>query len=145
MTPAASSAAANCGERDEASLKTCKAVQYRQLPPDLRKFMAKTGCDVKTGSSYDEGYAVDLNSDGKPEYAFCCYESGHGPCGMAIFGRSSGKWKVLHEMSGVTDDEKACDRFIILKERHSGYNDICLGDEGSVIRFRDGKYQDVVK
>ena len=63
----------------------------------LRKVMTKMNCDVKTGSNYDEGYSLDLNSDGKPEYAFCCTEAPHGPCGMIIFGKLSGKWKVLYD------------------------------------------------
>jgi hypothetical protein len=43
--------------------------------------------DVKTGSVYDYGYALDLNSDGLEEYALYCEESPHGPCGMKIFGK----------------------------------------------------------
>lgn len=137
----------NCGERDQAVHNTCKSVRYKELPQDLKRLMAKMKCDVKTGSNYDYGYAVDLNSDGKPEYAFCCQESGHGPCGMTIFGAASGKWKVLYDyMYGFSDDKTPCLGFVVLKEKRSGYNDVCIDDSvRGVISFKNGKYHDVSK
>jgi hypothetical protein len=106
-----------CGERDDAVQNTCKFVKYRELPPGLKGLMAKMKCNVKIGSSYDYGYAVDLNRDGRPKYAFCCKEAGHGPCGMTIFGTSSGKWKVLYNnMLGFTDGKTPCFGFVALRE-----------------------------
>ena len=130
---AARSASENCGERDQSVQNACKYVKYRELPSDLRKFMAKMKCNVKTGSNYDYGYAVDLDSDGNPEYAFCCREAKHGPCDMTIFGKSSGNWKALY----VTP----CFGFAALKSKHSGYNDLCI-DDAAVIIYRDGKYRE---
>jgi len=137
----------NCGERDEAVHKACKTVKYKQLPPDLKKLMTKLKCDVKTGSNYDYGYALDLNADGKMEYAFCCQESSHGPCGMTIFGKYSGKWKVLFDyMYGFSDAKTSCFGFVVLKEKNAGYNDVCI-DDGvrSVIKFKNGKYGEAEK
>lgn len=137
----------NCGEPDQTAHSTCKPVRYKELPPDLKKLMGKMKCDVKTGSNYDYGYAVDLNSDGKPEYAFCCQESGHGPCGMTISGKYAGKWKTLYDyMYGFSDGKTSCFGFVVLKEKHSGYNDICIDDSvRDVISFENGKYHDVKK
>jgi len=132
---------AGCGPRDESASKTCKNVRYKALPPEVKKLMARIGCDVKTGSNYDYGYAVDLNSDGSPEYAFCCTESRHGPCGMAIFGKSAGQWKVLTDsMHGMDDGKTPCYGFVVLKKKSSGYNDICVDDGPGVMRFKNGVY-----
>lgn len=134
-----------CGERDESVLSKCKDVKYIELPGGLKTLMGKMKCDVKTGSTYDYGYAVDLNSDDSPEYAFCCQESGHGPCGMAIFGKAANKWVALYDyMSGVSDDKTPCLGVVALREKHSGYNDVCLID-GEVIRFDDVKYRRIKK
>jgi hypothetical protein len=138
----------NCGERDASIHSSCKSLKYEALPSSLKKFMAKMKCDVKTGSNYDYGYEVDLNLDGKPEYTFCCQESGHGPCGMTIFGKTTGgKWKAFYDyMHGFSDGKTACFGFVVLKQKHSGYNDICI-DDGvrGVITFKNGKYIDLVK
>lgn len=137
----------NCSEWDDAVHKTCEAVKYRDLPPGLKNLMAKMKCEVKTGSNYDYGYIVDLNLDGTFEYAFCCHESPHGPCGMTLFGRTSGKWKVLYKyLLGFDDGETPCLGFVVLKEKHSGYPDVCIRDRVSgVISFKGGKYRDVEK
>ena len=141
---AARSANENCGERDESVQNTCKYVKYKELPSDLKKFMTKMKCNVKTGSNYDYGYAVDLNSDGNPEYAFCCREAKHGPCDMTIFGKSSTNWEALYDHMPGFDDEgpTPCFGFAALKTKHSGYNDLCIDDGAAVIIYRDGKYRD---
>jgi len=133
----------NCGQWDESVHKTCSFVKYKELPTDLKKLMTKRKCDVKTGSNYDYGYALDLNADGKPEYAFCCLESRHGPCMMTIFGKLSGKWKVLFDyMAGYSDDRTPCLGFVVLKKKHADYNDICIDNSvGGVISFANGKYK----
>jgi len=137
------------GEQNEAVSKACKQVRYKNLPTDLKKFMRKMKCNVTSRSSYDYGYALDLNADGKPEYAFCCTEAPHGPCGMKIFGKPAGTWIVLlDDMTGYLPDAgdgaPGCGAtgFTVLKERHEGYSDIRMdiGDEGSII-FRNGKYR----
>jgi hypothetical protein len=136
----------NCGERDESVHSSCKSVKYKELPADLKKFMTKLKCDVKTGSSYDEGNSIDLNADGKPEYAFCCNESGHGPCEMKIFGKTAGKWTVLLDSMPGYSDTTPCFGFVALKEKHAGYNDVCIDDGVKrVIFFKNGKYKDVGK
>lgn len=141
VTSVADDSLENCGERDHAVHNTCKSVRYKGLPPDIKKLMAKMKCDVKTGSNYDYGYAVDLNSDGQPEYAFCCLEAPHGPCSMAIFGRLSDKWEVLYKyIDGFYDEEQLCIGLIALKEKHSGYNDVCVDSGVGLIIFKNGKY-----
>jgi hypothetical protein len=143
LIPFAVSASENCGERDESVHKTCKYVQYKTLPTELKKLMTKIGCDVKSGSNYDYGYAVDLDSNGKPEYAFCCNESKHGPCGMKIFGKSAKKWEVLYDyMPGFDDGNTPCFGFSVLKKKSSGYNDVCINDGAETVRFKKGKYSD---
>ncbi len=144
---AVSAMSESCGEWDDAVHSTCKPVKYRDLPPELQNFMAKMKCEVKTGSNYDYGYMVDLNLDGKPEYAFCCHESPHGPCAMTIFGASAGRWKVLYEyLLGFSDDETPCLGFVVLREKHYGYGDVCMPVRTKgVISFKNGKYHDVAK
>ncbi len=134
-----------CGPRDETAHNACKMVRYKQLPADLKKFMTKLKCDVKTGSNYDSGHAVDLNGDGKPEYAFCCEERSHGPCGMKVFGKTSGKWAVLYDgWLGFDDDKTGCYGFTVLKEKHAGHSDICIdGGSGGNIRFNSKEYLEV--
>ena len=108
--------------------------------------MRKIRCTVTSRSNYDYGYAMDLNDDGNPEYAFCCREASHGPCGMKIFGKSSGKWgPLLDDMAGYLDGTP-CYGFAVLKERHGGYRDICPDSGGGgKIMFRNGKYRETGK
>jgi len=134
----------NCGERDEIANSTCKSVHYKELPSDLQRLMGEMKCDVKTGSVYDYGYAVDLNSDGNPEYAFCCKEALHGPCEMVLFGKYLGEWKALYEdITGFCDEKLSCLGFVVMKEKHSGYNNVCIAwPVQRVISFKNGKYHD---
>ncbi|WP_295386074.1 hypothetical protein [uncultured Thiodictyon sp.] len=132
---------AECGPRDEAAQQTCKTVHAKALPAELRKYLAKSGCDVKTGSNYDEGYAVDLNADGNLEYAYCCSSAPHGPCGMKVFASVSGKWTALSdEVYFPADTETPCDGFVPLASKSAGYNDVCVGGGDTVLKFSRGSY-----
>lgn len=133
--------AAECAAPDANAQATCKSVQAKALPAGLRKYLAKSGCDVKAGSNYDEGYAVDLNADGNPEYAYCCSEARHGPCGMKIFAGASGKWTaVSDDLYFPADTALPCDGFVPLQTRHGGYNDVCVGAGDTILKFVGGRY-----
>ena len=104
--------------------------------------MASIRCDVKTGSVYDCGFALDLNGDGNVEYAFCCEESPHGPCSMKIFGKVSGKWKVLlpdTNMAGYCGGTDPCNGFHVLDGTNEKYHEIC--QEGKILEFKNGRYK----
>ncbi|WP_295455340.1 hypothetical protein [uncultured Thiodictyon sp.] len=132
---------AQCGARDEVAQQSCRTVQAKALPADLRSYLAKSGCDVKGGSNYDEGYAVDLNADGKLEYAYCCSSAPHGPCGMKVFASSAGKWSALsEEVYFSADTAIPCDGFVPLATRTAGYNDVCVGGGDTILKFTGGKY-----
>jgi hypothetical protein len=134
-------ACADCGARDEAAHQTCKTVHGKAVPAALRKYLARSGCDVRAGSNYDEGYAVDLNADGKPEYAYCCAAAPHGPCGMKVFAGSSGQWTALSdELHFPADTAIPCDGFVPLATKTAGYNDVCVGGGDTLLRFSGGKY-----
>ncbi|MDD5451317.1 MAG: hypothetical protein PHT49_05425 [Desulfovibrionales bacterium] len=130
-----------CGEKNKKVHEACMSTKYKDLPTPVKNLMKKLNCDVKTGSVYDYGYALDLNDDSIDEYAFCCYESGHGPCEMKIFGNVAGKWTTILEfMPGFTDDKTPCFGFVVLRTKTEGYYDICL-DDGEVIKFKGGMYK----
>jgi hypothetical protein len=132
--------AETCGEWDPSVQGGCREVRYAQLPAKLRTFMAARKCDVTTGSNYDYGYAIDLDADGRPEYAFCCGASPHGPCRMSIFGKRAGRWRaLLEDMSGYSDGSTPCLGFVVLSSRHAGYHDIC--QDGTTLAMRRGKYR----
>ena len=141
FAPQAASAA--CPARDDAVTKTCKPVTAKAMPADLKKFIAKSGCNVKPGSPYDEGYAVDLNGDGNPEYAYCCTSAKHGPCGLKIFGKIGDKWAVLsEEMYFPTDPDAPCGDIAPLKSKSAGYSDVCIDGGSTLLKFKDGKYRE---
>jgi hypothetical protein len=129
-----------CGEADTKIQKACRNVKYADLPRAVTDLMAGCECDVKTGSVYDEGYALDLNEDGMDEYAFNCYEVPHGPGRMKIFGKTADKWKVLLEyMPGYSDGVTPCYGFIILRTSTNGYHDICV--DNVTFKFKKDKYE----
>jgi len=134
----------NCGAKNKRVHQTCANVKYKDLPSEVKYLMKKLNCDVKTGSVYDYGHALDLNGDGNKEYAFCCEESPHGPCGMKIFGKVSGKWKEIFEyMYGFGGDDTPCFGFVVLNDKNEGYYDICVDDEvRGVLKFKGGRYKD---
>lgn len=133
---------AECGARDVAAQNTCKPVRAKALPAALRKYLAKSGCDVTAGSPYDEGYAIDLNADGSPEYAYCCDSAGHGPCGLKVFAQVSGQWTALSDgLYFPTPEDIPCDNFVALATKRSGYNDVCVGGD-TPIKFVNGKYEE---
>ena len=132
---------ADCGPPAAAAQQTCKSVQAKALPAGLRQYIAKSGCDVKPGDTYDEGYAVDLNGDGKLEYAYCCSSAAHGPCGMKLFARVAGNWTALSdEYYFSADPATPCDGVMPLLTMNSGYHDVCIGGGDTVLKFRGGKY-----
>lgn len=140
--PTLATAANKCATADDAVLKACKSVTFKTLPADLRKHMAKTKCDVKSGSSYDEGYALDLNGDGKTDYAFCCYSAQHGPCGMVVFSKPADKWLTISDDLRFPNDSTACNGFVPLKTKSANYSDICIDEGSMLLKFKDGKYVD---
>lgn len=132
-------AADTCEEGDAKLQKSCKSLMYVKLPKEVKQLMGKEKCEVKTGSNYDYGYAVDLNDDGHPEILFCCGEPGHGPCYMNIYGKVKGRWKTLStSLQGYSDDKTPCLGITILESKRDGYRDIC--EDGRLLEFRDGKY-----
>jgi len=130
---------AQCGKKDMTVHSTIKYfIKYYELPKEVKRLMKEIKCDVKTGSNYDDGESLDLNEDHNSEFAFCCMESSHGPCGMAIFGKVKDQWKVLLPfMKGFAGE----DDFIVLSDRDEGYHRIC--QEGTIYNFHGGKYRKV--
>ena len=110
---------------------SCRAIRYMDLPGAAMELLGQLKCEVRPGTSYDYGSAVDLNGDGNPEYQFCCHESPHGPCGAVVIGKVGSTWKELSPKSGVMGYDDPCGLFIVVDSRHSGYNDVCLPNECS--------------
>lgn len=106
--------------------EACREITYSDLPGGARALLKKLKCDVRAGSNYDWGSAVDLNGDGSPEYQFCCHEAGHGPCGAVLIGRVGGQWKDLTAKDGLLGFDGACNLFVVLESRHGGFRDVCL-------------------
>ena len=99
------------------------------MPAGARALLRSMKCDVRSGSNYDYGSAVDLNGDGSPEYQFCCHEAPHGPCSSVVIGKVGKQWKDLTAKGGLLGFEGACNLFIVLESRRSGFLDICLPNE----------------
>ena len=81
-------------------------------------------CEVRTGSNYDYGSAVDLSGDGIPAYQFCCSESAHGPCGALVVGKVGREWKNLTATEGLFGFDGACGQFIVLESQQNGFHDV---------------------
>ena len=131
----------NCEEAEAKLQNSCQTLKYYQLPKEVKDLMKIAKCDVRTGSSYDYGYTVDLNDDGLREILFCCGEPGHGPCYMSIFGKVKGQWKTLSNntgFAGYSNDKTSCFGFNVLKTKRDHYHDIC--QDGRIIEFRNGSY-----
>jgi len=138
------SAANKCTAQDDVAKMSCKVVNFKGLPVDLKQFMKKAKCGNKSGSNYDSGYAVDLNADGNPEYAFCCNEAKHGPCGIVVYGKMTGKWSALSdELYFPSDDSTPCNGFVPLETKSSTYNDLCIDEGSTLLKFKNEKYQEV--
>lgn len=129
----------SCGEQNQVVHAACKTIEFKSLPKPVKEAMKKLRCDVKTGSNYDYGFAIDLNNDGVKEYAFCCMEAMHGPCDMRIFAKVAGKWKPVidflngYQMGGNNPG------FTVLMTKHDGYFDIC--QDGQTRIFKNGMYK----
>lgn len=120
-----------CPKPSQQIQASCRAITYRDLPAGARALMRKLKCDVRPGSPYDSGSAVDLNGDGSPEYQFCCHEAPHGPCNSILIGKVGTEWKDLTANKGLLGFEGACNLFVPLETQHGGFHDVCLPVECS--------------
>jgi len=123
--------ASRCSRPSKVVQSSCKAIAYKDLPQGARDLLRKMKCDVRSGSPYDYGSAVDLNGDGSPEYQFCCHEAPHGPCGSVVVGRIGSEWKDLTAKEGLLGFEGACSLFVVLESQQRGFHDVCLPVECS--------------
>jgi hypothetical protein len=120
-----------CPKPSKATQARCREVTYKDLPAGARALLRKLKCDVGSESPYDFGSAVDLNSDGSPEYQFCCHEAPHGPCSAVLIGKVGTEWKDLTAKEGLLGFEGACTGFVTLDGQHGGFHDVCLPNECS--------------
>jgi hypothetical protein len=120
-----------CPKPSKETQASCRAITYKDLPAGARALLRKLKCDVGSGSPYDFGSAVDLNSDGSPEYQFCCHEAPHGPCNAVLIGKVGTEWKDLTAKEGLLGFEGACNGFVALDSQHGGFHDVCLPVECS--------------
>jgi hypothetical protein len=97
-----------CPKPSKETQASCREITYKDLPAGARALLRKLKCDVRSGSPYDFGSAVDLNSDGSPEYQFCCHEAPHGPCSAVLIGKVGTEWKNLTAKDGLLGFEGAC-------------------------------------
>jgi hypothetical protein len=118
-----------CPAPSKAIQASCKEITFKDLPPDAKALLRKLKCDVRLGSNYDYGSAVDLNGDGSPEFQFCCHESPHGPCGSVLIGKVGAQWKDLTAQQGLLGFEGACNAFIVLESQRASFHDVCLPNE----------------
>jgi hypothetical protein len=145
-----------CPKPNVQALASCRDVSRTDLPKGALDLLAKMKCDVRQGTKYDYGSAVDLNGDGKPEFLVCCHEAPHGPCGAVVVGKVGSSWENLTAKDGVAGFDAACGMFIALDGRHSGFNDVCLPNQCSTVssptgkpcvptiwNFEDGRYRSV--
>jgi len=117
---------AACPKSSKDVQASCRAITYKDLPTGARLLLRRMKCDVRAGSPYDSGSAVDLNNDGMPEYEFCCHEAPHGPCDAVLIGKVGTKWKDLTAKDGLLGFEGACNLLVVLETQHGGYHDLCL-------------------
>jgi hypothetical protein len=137
----ADSRAANCGEALQAK---CKDIHFSGLPPAVKALMKKQKCNVKSGSNYDYGSAVDLNDDGLDEYIFCCSEAPHGPCGAKIYAKSGGTWRPIEGVKTLLGIDSSCAGISILKEKTNGFHDLCLPNQVPALRkYDNGEYEPI--
>jgi Sel1 repeat len=121
-----------CPKPSEAILASCEQIAYDDLPRGARDLLSKAKCEVRSGSSYDYGSAVNLQGSSTPAYQFCCSESPHGPCGAMIIGKFGGEWKELSPKEGLLGFYGACNGLIVLESQHNGFHDICFPNACSV-------------
>jgi hypothetical protein len=145
-----------CPKPSEAIIASCKTVSYKDLPQGARDLLTKMKCEVRTGSNYDYGSAVDLSGKGTPAYQFCCTESPHGPCGAVVVGKIGVDWKDLTAKVGSLGFDSLCGGIVGLESQHNGFHDVCIPDECSAVasgkgnactptiwQFSDGRYRSV--
>lgn len=145
-----------CPKPSEIILSNCRTVTYNDLPLGARNLLTRMRCEVRTGSNYDFGSAVDLGNEANRSYQFCCSESPHGACGAVVIGTVGGVWTNLTPAQGVPGYNEACGDFIVLDSQHGGFHDVCLPNvcstatpnSGSqclptVLQFSEGRYRSV--
>jgi|SRR5579871_5311083 len=125
----ADDSAAQCPAPAKSVQASCKEITYKELPREVLALLKQMKCDVSAGGNYDYGSAVDLNGDGSPEYQVCCHETAHGPCGAVLIGKVGEQWKDLTAREGSSGFEGACNLFIVLEAKRSGFHDICLPND----------------
>jgi hypothetical protein len=124
--------------------KGCKRIEYTDLPEEIHSLMKKQLCDVDTKSNYNYGHAMDLNDDGEFEYAFCCSEAPHGPCGARIFAKINKKWQSIQGKNGFFAFDSECSGISILETKSNGFHDLCFGNLPSPLRkFSNGIYRPI--
>jgi hypothetical protein len=126
-----------CGGVYYDAYKDCKEVSYQSLPKGIKQLMKKSNCNVKTGSNYDYGFAIDLNDDDNMEYIFCCNESVHGPCLAYIYSKINNEWRIILATNGFLND---CDKvLVVLVSMNEGFHDLCIFD--NIVKFSNGRYR----
>lgn len=128
---AAADQTASCPKSSKEIQTSCRAITYKDLPNGARLLLRRMKCDVRSGSPYDSGSAVDLNNDGLEEYQFCCHEAPHGPCSAVLIGKVGTKWRDLTAKDGMLGFEGACNLLVVLETQHGGFHDLCLPIECS--------------
>jgi hypothetical protein len=142
-----------CPRVSEKSLAACKAITLQDLPQGATALLTKMECDAS--SNYNYGSAVDLNSDGTPEYQVCCQDSRHGPCSSVVIGKIGSEWKDLTAKGSLFGFDDACGQFFVLERQHRGFHDVCLPYQCSTLakgktcvptiwQFDDGRYHSVL-
>jgi len=132
-------------ELDKASHDSCKSVRYHDLPEIVKDVLKKMKCEVGPQSTYDYGYAMDLNGDGLLEYQYCCGEPRHGPCSSLVIGKIRSQWKNLigktsYQFDLYRDAGTPCYGISILESQHGGFHDIRIL-RSSDWWFLNGKYR----
>jgi hypothetical protein len=127
-----------CPKPNTQALASCRSVSRDDLPKGALDLLAKMKCDVRPGTNYDYGSAVDLNGDDSLEYQVCCSNSPHGPCGAVVIGKVGSTWENLTAKEGVIGFDSGR-MFIVLDGHHSGFSDICLPYQCSTVSYPTGR------
>jgi hypothetical protein len=127
-----------CPAPAKAVQASCREITRKDLPQGAKALLQKLKCDVRAGSNYDYGSAVDLNGDGSPEYQVCCHEAPHGSCPAVLIGKVHGEWMNLTAPGGLSGYDGACTLFVILATERAGYHDVCLPDQCSPKEAKPG-------
>lgn len=145
-----------CPKPSEEILAGCQEISYKDLPQGARELLRSMKCEVRSGSNYDYGSALNLNGMGAPAYQFCCQEAPHGPCSAVVIGKIGTEWKNLSANGDLLGFDSACGGFLVLESQHNGFHDVCLPDQCSggapakdgtcsptIWQFNNGRYRSV--